>query len=183
MMKEYTSAEFTKKLFEMSEMRRSPHQDIRYSAGDKIYYQSRQDKAWYGPVKVVSHDSNSVFVLDRNTLKKLNSKCCMPYDDRQTTLANTHTDTGIRLDNTGSGPVTTTLPSLLDLEIPDAGLEATDVDDDLINTQNEEPVSKRTRSNTLPLRTKVWNSAMTLSGHTTLDCPTVKTSLNLVSSE
>ena len=97
-------------------MRKSAHQDIKYSAGDKIYYQDRKDKAWYGPVKVISHDSNVVFVLDRNTLRKLNSKCCMPFDDRQAKLANTDCDTAKELDNTDSGPVTTVPPLLLDRE-------------------------------------------------------------------
>ena len=92
-MKDYTSAELAKKLFEVSEMRKSAHQDIKYSPGDKVYYQDRKDKAWYGPVKVISHDSNVVFILDRNTLRKLNSKCCMPYDERKITLAQNNEDT------------------------------------------------------------------------------------------
>merc|ERR1712082_345324 len=82
MMKEYNAAEFKRKLFEVSDMRRSAFNDIRYSPGDKIYYQDHVDKAWYGPVKVVSQDSNNVFILDRNILKKMNTKRCMPFEER-----------------------------------------------------------------------------------------------------
>ena len=83
MMKEYTAAEFQRKLLDVSEMRHAAYNDIRYSPGDKIYYQDHVDKAWYGPVKVVSHNSNFVFILDRNILKKMNIKRCIPYDERQ----------------------------------------------------------------------------------------------------
>ena len=95
MMKEYTTAEFTKKLFEVSEMRKSAYNDVKYYPGDKVYYQDRKDKAWYGPVKVISHDSNVVFVLDRNTLRKLNIKSCMPYDERKMDLSQIAKETSL----------------------------------------------------------------------------------------
>ena len=82
MMKEFTAAEFTKKLLQLSESRRAEYQKIRYSPGDRIYYQNLKDKAWYGPVRVVSQEGNSVFLLDRHILKKLNTCRCMPYDER-----------------------------------------------------------------------------------------------------
>ena len=45
MMREYTQAEFSKKLLEISDQRRAYYQDMRYSTGDKIFYQDRLDKA------------------------------------------------------------------------------------------------------------------------------------------
>ena len=133
MMKDYTSAEFTKKLFEVSEMRRSAYQDIKYSPGDKVYYQDRKDKAWYGPVKVISHDSNVVFILDRNTLKKLNQKCCMPYDERKMELAQS-------LEEKSS-----TQSPFLKEEIPDTSMTASENQEDEEDDEDNS-ISTRTRS-------------------------------------
>ena len=83
MMKDYITAEFTKKLVDVSGLRREKYTAIKYKPGDKVYFQRKDDKAWYGPVKVVSHDENSVFVIDRNELIKVNIMKCMPYDERQ----------------------------------------------------------------------------------------------------
>ena len=81
MMKEYVTAEFTNKLLQISDQRRAFYNSLKYAPGDKIYYQNKDDKAWYGPVKVISHESNSVYIIDRNILKKMNVARCMPYDE------------------------------------------------------------------------------------------------------
>ena len=130
MMKNYTSAEFTKKLFEVSQMRKSAYNDVKYSPGDKVYYQDLKDKAWYGPVKVVSHDSNIVFVLDRNTLKKLNTQRCMPYDERKADLS-------------VKSSTETSPPGILNKDVPDEGIEATELEEE---EDKEDPIAKRTRS-------------------------------------
>ena len=64
-----------------------------------MYFQCHNDKAWYGLVKVVSQDQNSVFVIDRNEMIKVNTMKCMPYDEREymkeneTTMQNTSVST------------------------------------------------------------------------------------------
>ena len=134
MLKNYTSAEFRKKLMEVSDMRRAAYNEIRYSPGDKVYYQDHEDKAWYGPVKVVSHDSNFVFVLDRNILKKLNIKRCMPYEERKEYSGDKNRE------------------KVLDgVDIPDGGLEVETpaAGEDETIEEPVDPIAGRTRSKSI----------------------------------
>ena len=137
MMKEFTAAEFTKKLLQLSESRRAEYQKIRYSPGDRIYYQNLKDKAWYGPVRVVSQEGNSVFLLDRNILKKLNTCRCMPYDERLPTHKAKDDE------SPPEDPQTE-----LRLEVPEEGIEVEPEEDEEQNT-SEDPIARRTRSKSL----------------------------------
>ena len=92
------------------------------------------DKAWYGPVKVITHESNSVFVIDRNTLRKLNVTRCMPFDERQ----HSHKDP-----NTAKPDE---LPPTIGLDVPLHEVEVKTEDPD---DQDQPPVSARTWSKSI----------------------------------
>ena len=66
MMKDYVSAKFQDKIVGLTKEKWKKYQNIKYQLGDLIWYQHEKNKKWFGPVKVVSQDSNYVYTMVQN---------------------------------------------------------------------------------------------------------------------
>ena len=69
--KKFREAEYENKLIKASEVRKGSFNDMKYEEGDLVFYQEKNNKSWYGPVKVFCHRNRDVFIWSNGDLKKV----------------------------------------------------------------------------------------------------------------
>ena len=71
MMRKFQETEYSMKVKKALEVQTRKFNNRRYQEGDSVFYQKEDKKSWNGPVKVIAHRGNSVFVMANGNIKKV----------------------------------------------------------------------------------------------------------------
>ena len=77
--KKFREAEYENKLVKASEVRKGSFNDMKYEEGDLVFYQEKNNKSWFGPVKVFCHRNRDVFIWANGDLKKVADCKVQPF--------------------------------------------------------------------------------------------------------
>ena len=78
---EFRKAEYLNKLKFASKTRVKSFNNRKYEAGDKVYYQSKNDKGWLGPAEVFGQKNNEVWLWANGDLRRVNICKVQPFSD------------------------------------------------------------------------------------------------------
>ena len=70
-MREFRQLEFSKKLRQTSKSRMKGYEDMKINAGDLVFYQYENKKAWLGREKVFTVNGGDVFIFANGNIRKI----------------------------------------------------------------------------------------------------------------
>ena len=77
---EFRKAEFRKKLKFANKTRLKSFNHNKYKEGDKVFFQSKNSKAWSGPAEVFAQKNNEAWIRVNGDLRRINVCKLQPYD-------------------------------------------------------------------------------------------------------
>ena len=84
--KEYRQIEYGEKLKIALNARNAAFNDYLYTPGEKVFYQHRGGKQWFGPASVEKMEGRSVWILANGDMKKVASCHLQPYGTPRTSV-------------------------------------------------------------------------------------------------